>query len=79
MLVNFIPAFPGGMVFFRDHKTWRQVTSEGQAFIEDQSDAVVTVTRRGNDLPVHSNARKKFPAVFEFQNEVIVLCDFNIG
>ena len=79
MLVNFIPAFPGDMVFFRYHKKWMQVTGEGKTFIQDQSYTVVTVTRRGNDLSTHSNAGEKFSAVFEFQDKVVVLRDFNIG
>src|SRR6185503_3082073 len=52
---------------------------ERKAFIDDQCHAIVAVTRRVEDLSVDSKAGKEFSAVFQFQDEVIVLLDLNIG
>ena len=79
VLVDFIPAAAGDMILLCDHEQRRQVTGEGKALVEEDGHAIVAVTWRGNDLSGDPNVRQKFPAVFEFQNQIVTLCDLNVG
>jgi len=61
------------------HKTGMQVSGECKAFVEDQGYAVIAVTGRVEDLSDQANAGKKCPAGLHFQNEIIFLCNRNMG
>ncbi len=79
VFVNPIPACASHVVLFRYCEKRMQVTCEGETFVEDQGHAVVAMSWRGDDLSSNSNAVKKFPAVFEFQNQIVILGDRNVG
>jgi hypothetical protein len=79
VLIDFIPALLRDVIFFSSHEARRQITCEGQTFIENKTYAVLAVTWCGNDLTIKSKAGKEFSAVFELQDQVVVLGDFYIG
>ncbi len=54
VLVDFIPAFPGGCIVFRENENGMQISGEGKAFVKDQRDAVVAVTGGVNDFAVYT-------------------------
>src|SRR5215207_4059100 len=78
VLADFIPAFTSPGVI-NIHKARVQIASKHEAFIKEQGYAIVTMARRVDDLSVQANAGKKFSAIFQFQGQVIVLCDRHIG
>ena len=51
VLMNFIPACTGDIVI-DIHKAWMQISCKGVALVEDQGDAVITVTRRVEDFAI---------------------------
>ena len=78
MLTDLIPACARrGVIGIQ--KAGMKITGEGKTFVKDEGHAVVAVTRRVQDFPVQSDAGKKFPAVFHFQNDITVLCDGDVG
>jgi len=79
VLIDFIPALAAEVVIFGEHKAWVQISREGKAFVKDQCHAVVAMTGGVEDLSDKSDAREKLAAVFEFQDEVIVLFDLHVG
>jgi hypothetical protein len=78
VLMDFIPAGTSGGII-DVHKAGMQISGKREAFIEDQCYAIVAVPRRMDDFAIQADAGKKSSAVFEFQNQVVMLCDGNVG
>ena len=72
VLGDSIPACAGNLIILGDNGARRKITGEGQPFIKNESDAIVAVPRRGDDLSGEIQGCKKLPTLGEFQCDIIV-------
>ena len=78
MLTDFFPARMGSGII-DVHKTRVQISRKRVAFIEDEGHAIVAMTRCMKDFSMQANIREELSAVFQFQNEIVVLCNGKVG
>ena len=78
VFADLFPAGTGGSVIDH-HETGMQIAGECKACVEEQRDAVIAVTGCVEDLTVEPDTGKKFSTVLDFQNEIIVLCNRDVG
>lgn len=72
MLGDSIPACAGNLIILRNNGAWRKITGESQALIQNEGDAIVAMTRRGDHLSSETQRGKKWPTLGEFQFDIVV-------
>ena len=77
VLIDFIPACARREVIYV-HEAWMQVPGTCESFIQNQGHAVIAVTGRVDDFSAKSDAQQEFAALFQLQDEIVVLPDLQV-